>query len=115
MERVVVRVDEDDPSPRELMGYFAELFREMDARPREMLVTVWTKNDRGARFAIDLEKGEPVFRREGMNAAHASFRGRYLAEHEIPLALSLNRATKLEFIPTTGNRVKVRKARWWRW
>ena len=107
MERVVVRVDGDDPSPRELMGYFAELFREMDARPREMLVTVWTKNDRGARFTIDLEAGEPVFRREGMNAAHAAFRGRYLAEHPVPYTLPLHRAARFILRPASGNRVRV--------
>lgn len=111
MERVSIRLDPDDPSPRRLMGCFAEVFAALDAVPRplrvEVEVGVWVN------AAIDIEKGEPVFRIEGRNAAHSNFRHRWLAEHPVPLSLSRRGKTRLVFIPTTGNRVKIRRAGRW--
>lgn len=117
MERVSLTIDEDDPSPEELRGYFARVFEELDARPRPLLVSVRTRNDRDSLVSLDLgADGNPVFRIEGRSDAAADFRGRYLAEHEIPLAFSRRGLTCLVMTPTTGNRVKVRRARFWeRW
>ncbi len=113
MERVHIRLDPDNPSPRQLMGYFAEVFAALDAMPRPLHVEVETANAAGANAAIDFERGEPVFRIEGRGAAHANFRRRWIAEHPVPLLLSRRGKTHLTFIPTTGNRVKVRRASRW--
>lgn len=110
MEKVTLRTDRDDPSPAELKGYFAEVFASLDANPRRMLLTVDVRNDRRTRFEIDLEKGEPVFRAEGHPSVRANFRGRWLAEHPVPLALPRFGTMKLLLEPTTANRVKVRRA-----
>ena len=65
MEHVTIRTDRDDPSPGELKGYFAEVFADLDANPRRLMVAVDVHNDRGALASIAFEDGEPVFRIEG--------------------------------------------------
>jgi len=60
-----------------------------------------------APIAIDFEKGEPLFRQKGRDAAHGKFRGRWIAEHDVPLTLSL-RSAKFALEPANGNRVRVR-------
>ena len=107
MERVHIRLDPNDPSPRKLMGYFAEVFAALDAAPRPLRLEVVVVNRENACVTIDFEKGEPVFRVKGRTAAHANFRHRWLAEHPVPLQLSPRGKTNLIFTPTTGNRVKV--------
>ena len=109
-ERVAIYLDRERPSARALAGYFAEVFAELDARPRTMLVYVHAANEAGAEVRVEIEKGEPVFRVEGSRAAHAHYRGRWLAEHPSPLVFSRRAATKLLLTPTSGNRVKVRRA-----
>ena len=113
MERVHIWLDPDDPSPRRLMGYFAEVFAALDAAPRPFHVEIESADGAGSDAAIDFEQGEPVFRVEGRNAVHANFRRRWIAEHPVPLRLSRRGKTHLAFIPTTGNRVKVRRVGRW--
>lgn len=108
MEKVTIRIDNDDPSPGELKGYFAEVFASLDAEPRELLVKVYTANDRNAQVSVSIVKGEPVFEIEGRSPARANYRGRWLAEHPSPLVFS-PLGTKLVLSPTTGNRVIVRR------
>ena len=114
MEQVTIRLEKDNPSPQKLMGYFAEVFAAMDEWPRVMQVEVIVENEEGLDFELDLEKGEPVFRCRGKSAAYGKLRGRYLAEHAVPIVLRSAKATRFIFEPTAGNRVKVRLARW-RW
>ena len=113
MEHVTIRTDRDDPSPGELKGYFAEVFADLDANPRRLMVAVDVHNDRGALASIAFEDGEPVFRREDRRDARADFRGRWLAEHPVPLRFPEYGRLKLVLEPTTGNRVKVRNATLW--
>ncbi len=108
-ERVTVRTDRDDPSPVELRAYVAELFAAMDERPRQMFVRFDLRNDRRTGFSIDIVDGEPVFLSDDGREAKASFRGRWLAEHPVPLRLSRFLCTTLVMEPAGGNRVRVRR------
>ena len=108
-ERVTVRTVRDDPSPGELKAYVAALFAAIDGRPRRMFVEFDLRNRRGTAFSIDLAGGEPVFRTDDGREAKASFRGRWLAEHPVPLRMSGTRVTALVMEPAGGNRVRVRK------
>lgn len=110
MERASVVIDRKDPSCRMLKLYMAKVFAELDARARELLLSIDVRNDCGALFTIDYEKGEPVFAVEGVDSVSASFRGRYLAEHQVPLRLPTDKVSKFVLTPTSGNRIKVRKA-----
>ncbi|MBQ6139664.1 MAG: hypothetical protein IJI54_00125 [Kiritimatiellae bacterium] len=110
MEHVTVTIDRDDPSPVELKGYMAVLFASLDERPRPLLVKMDVRNDRRARVSIDLKDGEPVFCIEGQRPARADFRGRYIAEHKVPLVLPRFGTCRLVMEPVDDNRVKVRKA-----
>lgn len=113
MEHVTIRTDRDDPSPGELKGYFAEVFSDLEARPRSLMVDVDVHNDRGALASISFEDGEPVFRFEGRRDVRADFHGCWLAEHPVPLGFPEYGRLKLVLESTTGNRVKVRKATLW--
>ena len=83
-----------------LKAQFAEVFADLDAVPRPVRFPV-----RAEGFTLDLVDGEPRFER-GKTAAQANFRGRWLAEHPVPL--TLKRKATFALAPTTGNRVKVR-------
>ncbi len=85
-------------------AFFAEVFADLDARPRPLKVKLVLENI-PAPCRLDLVDGEPVFSASG-DVAPASFRHRYLAEHPVPL--NLLPGLKMRFIPTSGNRVKVR-------
>ncbi len=109
MEKVTVTIDRDDPSPVELKGYMAALFASLDERPRPLMVKLDVRNDRRSRVSIDFKDGEPVFCIEGQHPARADFRGRYVAEHEVPLVLPRFGVRRLVMEPVDSNRVKVRK------
>ena len=108
-ERVTVRTVRDDPSPDELKAYFAQLFAAMDERPRRMFVRFDLRNCGGTSFSVDLEGGEPVFRTDDGREAKACFRGRWLADHPVPLRMSGTRVTALVMEPAGENRVRVRR------
>jgi len=88
-------------TPREIRDFFAEVFAALDAEPKERVV----KFPEGG-FAIDLLDGEPLFLVPGEEPALADFRGRWLAEHPVPLEVTPG--MRITFVPATGNRVKVR-------
>ena len=88
-------------TPGELRDQFAALFADLLENPREVKVPVYAPG-----FTLDLVEGEIVFRLEGHRAAKGTFGRRWLAEHPVPLRLG--RKTVFKFIPTTGERVKVR-------
>ena len=90
----------EERTPEECRAFFAEVFAALDASPREMKVKVFAE-----RLRIDLVEGDPVFTTAG-GSAKADFRRRWLAEHPVPV--TLGRASVFTFVPTTGNRVKVR-------
>ena len=89
-------------TPEEYRDFFAEVFADLDGNPRET----------GVRFkaddlTIDLVNGNPTFR-IGNAECTADFRGRWLPEHPVPLRFHGSKTHVLRFVPTTGNRVKVR-------
>ena len=126
-------------TPEEYRDFFAAVFADLDANPRET----------GVRFkaddlVIDIVNGNPVFIvGSGKDSAspadsaaatgdtclplspsastpatgdaeslplrlQADFRGRWLPEHPVPLRFHGPKLHVLRFVPTTGNRVKVR-------
>ena len=109
MERVSVTVNRREPSCEALRHYFAEVFSSLDERPRQILVTLDVRNDAGVKFAIDFLRGEL-----SLCASAASFpvplRKRYIPEHPVPFELPVSGVTKFVMTPTSGNRVRVRRA-----
>lgn len=96
-------------TPEEYRDFFAAVFADLDANPRET----------GVRFkaddlVIDVVNGNPVFITPTGDAEsiplrlQADFRGRWLPEHPVPLRFHGSKTHVLRFVPTTGNRVKVR-------
>ena len=90
-------------TPEEYRDFFAAVFADLDANPRKS----------GVRFAaadltIDVVCGNPVFT-VGGRSVKADFRGRWLPEHPVPLDFSGGSVHTLRFLPTTGNRLKVRR------
>ena len=90
-------------TPMAFRGFFAEVFAGLDAVPKRTVMKLL----RGG-VSVDLVEGEPCFVAPDGSRAQANFRGRWLAEHPVPLALRAG--DRLTFVPTTGNRVKVRKS-----
>ncbi len=87
-------------TPGECRAFFAEVFAALDATPRLMKIKVFAEG-----LTIDLVEGNPVFKTAG-GSAKADFRLRWLAEHPVPI--TLGKKSVFTFVPTTGNRVKVR-------
>ncbi|MBR1920909.1 MAG: hypothetical protein IJ829_02755 [Kiritimatiellae bacterium] len=87
-------------APSDYRAFFAEVFAELDARPRKMKVKVF-----GDGLVVDMREGNPVFSASG-ETARADYRRRWIAEHPVPV--TLGRASVFTFVPTSGNRVKVR-------
>ena len=90
----------EERTPEEYRAFFAEVCAALDASPRTMKVKVF-----GEGLKIDLVDGNPVFKTAN-GSAKADFRLRWLAEHPVPLVLG--KKSVFTFVPTTGNRVKVR-------
>ncbi len=107
MERVGIYLDRKDPMPAELKAYMAQVFASLDEKPRKIFLEIDAKGEKEADVSIDLVDGEPVFSVEGHRSVRGSYRGRWLAEHPVPLVLRKGR-TRLVLEPTTGNRVRVR-------
>ena len=88
-------------TPEDYRRFFAEVLAALDEVPRTVKVKVF-----GAGLTVDFEEGNPVFRMEGRRSVRADYRRRWLAEHPVPL--TLGKSDVFTFVPTTGNRVKVR-------
>ena len=90
----------EDRTPEEYRAFFAEGFAALAETPRSMMIKVCADG-----LTIDLVEGNPVFKTAG-GSAKADFRLRWLAEHPVPI--TLGKKSVFTFVPTTGNRVKVR-------
>jgi len=112
MEKVSVYTDRDDPSSEELRKYMAEVFADLDANPRKLMLSIDACNNKGAAVSIYMKDGEPYFKVEGHAPAEADFRGRWIAEHPVPLALPGKGRMKLVLEPVDANRVRVRRPTW---
>ena len=88
-------------TPDEYRAFFAEVFAALDANPKAMKVKVF-----GEGLTIDMKDGNPTFTTPDGATAAADFRRRWLAEHPVPV--TLGKTSVFAFVPTSGNRVKVR-------
>lgn len=108
-ELATVRIDPYNPSPEFLRDCFAEIFASLDERPRRLRVDVYAGSASRSETVMTMVEGNPVFVIDGNGVMCANFRRRWLAEHPVPLVFGQDKPTKLVMIPTTGNRVKVRR------
>ena len=99
-------VRESAEIPQAFRGFFAEVFARLDAVPKRSVLKLLKGG-----CLVDLVEGEPCFIAPDGSRAQANCRGRWLAEHPVPLALRAG--DRLTFVPTTGNRVKVRRSTLW--
>ncbi len=108
MKRAFIRVSAENPLSEELKGCFAQIFSALDADPKEMLVKLFPVGGTGGSIDFD-NSGRLLFSLSDNSPTVANFRGRWLAEHPVPLKLHPFSASNFIFKPTTGNRVKVRQ------
>lgn len=91
-------------TPEDYRAFFASVLADLDARPRR--TGVWFAAED---LTIDFADGNPVFAMRGQTPARADYRRRWLPEHPVPLVLSGRRPHAFRLVPTSGNRVKVRR------
>jgi hypothetical protein len=108
-ELATVRIDPCNPSPEFLRDCFAEILASLDERPRRLRVDVHAGSESRSETVLTMVDGNPAFIIDGNGVTCANFRRRWIAEHPVPLVFSQDRTTRLVMIPTTGNRVKVRR------
>ena len=93
-------------TPRAFRGFFADVFARLDAVPKRSVVKLLEGG-----VTVDLVGGEPCFSAPDGTRAQANFRGRWIAEHPVPLVL--HAGDRLTFVPASGGRVKVRRSTVW--
>ena len=82
---VRVTIDADDPRPRDVARYLAEIAARMDERPERMRIVF----DAPPGVELDLEEdGRLVVRVPGRRAHRFDLRHRWIADHPVPLSLS---------------------------
>jgi hypothetical protein len=110
MEKVTVRIDDKNPSSKDVASYFAQIFSALDENPRRLSVTVISATPESKLVSIDFSNdGKIVFSVGTEDSTIADFRSRWIAEHEVPFVFK-RRKTRLFFHPAEGNRVKVGNA-----
>ena len=112
---VRVTIDTDDPRPRDVARYLAEIAARLDERPERMRIVF----DAPPGVELDLEDdGRLVVRAPGYRAHRFDLRRRWIADHPVPLALSPRPLLSLRFLrllrpltlfvdPVDGNRFRV--------
>ena len=112
---VRVTIDADDPRPRDVARYLAEIAARLDERPERMRIVF----DAPPGVELDLEDdGRLVVRAPGHRVYRFDLRRRWIADHPVPLALSPRPPLSLRFLrplrpltlfvdPVDGNRFRV--------
>ena len=112
---VRVTIDADDPRPRDVARYLAEIAARLDERPERMRIVF----DAPPGVELDLEDdGRFVVRVPGHRAHRFDLRRRWIADHPVPLALSPRPLLSLRLLrplrpltlfvdPVDGNRFRV--------
>ena len=112
---VRVTIDADDPRPRDVARYLAEIAARLDERPERMRIVF----DAPPGVELDLEDdGRLVVRAPGHRVHRFDLRRRWIADHPVPLALSPRPPLSLRFLrllrpltlfvdPVDGNRFRV--------
>ena len=98
---VRVTIDADDPRPRDVARYLAEIAVRLDERPERMRIVF----DAPPGVELDLEDdGRLVVRVPGRRDYRFDLRHRWIADHPVPLSLS----PLILFVdPVDGNRFRV--------
>jgi hypothetical protein len=82
---VRVTIDADDPRPRDVARYLAEIAARLDERPERMRIVF----DAPSGVELDLEDdGRLVVRVPGRRAYRFDLRHRWIADHPVPLSLA---------------------------
>ena len=104
---VHIWIREENADPQEVAGYFVELARRLDERPRKMRLTV--ESTVPASLDFDPKDGNPVVFVCGERYSF-DIRRRWIPEHPVPLEFG-KKPTSLLIDPVDGNRFRVRSGR----
>ena len=110
---VHIWIREENARPEEIAGYFIELARRLDARPRKMRLTIESTVPVALDFAP--ADGHPAVTAGG-EICRFDIRRRWIPEHPVPLELGPGpsrrvKRTTLLIDPVDGNRFRVRDRR----
>lgn len=104
---VHIWIREENADPQEIAGYFVELARRLDERPRKMRLIV--ESTVPASLDLDPKDGNPVVSVCGEKCSF-DIRRRWIPEHPVPLEFG-KKPTSLLIDPVDGNRFRVRSGR----
>lgn len=104
---VHIWIREENADPQEVAGYFVELARRLDERPRKMRLIV--ESTVPASLDFDPKDGNPVVSVCGEKCSF-DIRRRWIPEHHVPLEFG-GRPSVLLIDPVEGNRFRVRSGR----
>ena len=104
---VHIWIREENADPQEVAGYFVELARRLDERPRKMRLIV--ESTVSASLDFDPKDGNPVVSVCGERCGF-DIRRRWIPEHPVPLEFGSRQAVLL-VDPVEGNRFRVRSGR----
>ena len=101
---VHIWIREENADPQEIAGYFVELARRLDERPRKMRLIV--ESTVPASLDFNPKDGNPVVSVCGEKCSF-DIRRRWIPEHPVPLEFG-KKPTSLLIDPVDGNRFRVR-------
>lgn len=104
---VHIWIREENADPQEVAGYFVELARRLDERPRRMRLIV--ESTVPASLDFNPKDGNPVVSVCGVKCKF-DIRRRWIPEHSVPLEFG-SRPAVLLVDPVEGNRFRVRSGR----
>ena len=100
---VHIWIREENADPQEIAGYFVELARRLDERPRKMRLIV--ESTVPASLDFNPKDGNPVVSVCGETCSF-DIRRRWIPEHPVPLEFG-KKPTSLLIDPVDGNRFRV--------
>ena len=108
---VLIAVDPDDPTPKAIAGYLAEVACRLDERPERMRVVFAGANTARSSITLDFTPaGEMVVSVDGHRPKKLDLRHRWIPEHPVPLVLwsrKRRRKVRLYVDPADANRFRV--------
>ena len=103
-EKAIFRPDPFGLSAAKIASFFEELFAILGERPRETALDVELPRD--GEYQLRIDGGRLVFLGPSGDEAVLDLKGRYLAEHPLPVVFS--RKTSFTIAPAAGGRFKVK-------
>ena len=102
---VNVYVDQEDPRPKDVCGYLAEIARRLDERPERKRIVFHGRCSDGRCPSLDLDKDRRLrVSMQGRRTETADLRARWIADHPVPIDL---RRAVLYVEPVDANRFRV--------